>query len=159
MKQLVAVERAGLIGHCMSLVFGLAGLLLILPNPAVVAALPPFGQQVFGWSMAGGGVVYILLGAMTVAIFAYRTVGWRNWLGFMLPAVFLSLGSELLGTSTGFPFACSNGSSSEPLNHVVAPSSDGIASPILIGIFFTSKNFQPRIIAEIADQRKFLSFL
>lgn len=104
MKQLVAVERAGLIGHCLSLVFGLAGLLLILPNPAVVAALPPFGQQVFGWSMAGGGVVYILLGAMTVAIFAYRTVGWRNWLGFMLPAVFLSLGSELLGTSTGFPF-------------------------------------------------------
>lgn len=104
MKRLVVVERACLIGHCLSLFFGLAGLLLILPNPSVVAALPPFGQQVFGWSMAGGGVVYILLGAVTVAIFAYRTVGWRNWLGFMLPAVFLSLGSELLGTSTGFPF-------------------------------------------------------
>jgi len=104
MKQLVVVERACLIGHCLSLFFGLAGLLLILPNPTLVAALPPFGQQVFGWSMAGGGVVYIVLGAITVAIFAYRTVGWRNWLGFMLPAVFLSLGSELLGTSTGFPF-------------------------------------------------------
>lgn len=104
MKQLVAVERFCLIGHCVSLIFGLAGLLLVLPNPAIVAALPPFGQQVFGLSMAGGGVVYILLGAITVAIFAYRTVGWRNWLGFMLPAVFLSLGSELLGTSTGFPF-------------------------------------------------------
>jgi len=104
MKQLVAVERACLIGHCLSLVFGLAGLLLVLPNPAIVASLPPFGQQVFGWSMAGGGVAYILLGAITVAIFAYRSVGWRNWLGFMVPAVFLSLGSELLGTSTGFPF-------------------------------------------------------
>ncbi|MBF2028250.1 MAG: carotenoid biosynthesis protein [Oscillatoriales cyanobacterium C42_A2020_001] len=104
MKQLVAVERFCLIGHCVSLIFGLAGLLLVLPNPAIVAALPPFGQQAFGLSMAGGGVVYILLGAITVAIFAYRTVGWRNWLGFMLPAVVLSLGSELLGTSTGFPF-------------------------------------------------------
>ncbi|MDX2243758.1 MAG: carotenoid biosynthesis protein [Leptolyngbyaceae cyanobacterium bins.302] len=104
MKRLVVVERACLISHCLSLFFGLAGLLLVLPNPAVVAALPPFGQQVFGWSMAGGGVAYILLGAITVAIFAYRTVGWRNWLGFMVPAVLLSLCSELLGTSTGFPF-------------------------------------------------------
>lgn len=104
MKRLVAIERACLIGHCLALVFGLAGLLLVLPNPAVIAALPPFGQRVFGWSMAGGGVVYIVLGAVTVATFAYRAVGWRNWLGFMIPAVFLSLGSELLGTSTGFPF-------------------------------------------------------
>lgn len=104
MKRLVAIERVCLIGHCLALVFGLAGLLLVLPNPAVVATLPPFGQQLFGWSMAGGGVVYILLGAVTVAIFAYRSVGWRNWLGFMIPALFLSLGSELLGTSTGFPF-------------------------------------------------------
>jgi putative membrane protein len=104
MKQLVVVERACLIGHCLSLFFGLAGLLLVLPNPTVVAALPPFGQQLFGWSMAGGGVVYIVLGAITVAIFAYRSVGWRNWLGFMIPAVILSLSSELVGTSTGFPF-------------------------------------------------------
>ena len=54
--------------------------------------------------MAGGGVVYILLGAIAVAIHAYRTLGLRNWLSFMLPAVLISLSSELLGTSTGFPF-------------------------------------------------------
>jgi len=104
MRNLVAVERGCLIGHCLSLVFGLAGLLLVLPNPALIAALPPFGQQVFGWSMAGGGVVYILLGAVTVALYGFRTVGWRNLLGFMLPAIALSLCSELVGTSTGFPF-------------------------------------------------------
>lgn len=104
MKQLVNVERFCLTGHIASLVFGLAGLLLVLPNPQFIAALPPFGQTLFGWSMMGGGVVYILLGAVTVAIFAYRTLGWRNWLAFMLPSVVLSLGSELLGTSTGFPF-------------------------------------------------------
>ncbi|MEP0958125.1 carotenoid biosynthesis protein [Leptolyngbya sp. FACHB-1515] len=88
----------------MSLLFGLAGLLLVLPNPRFIAALPPFGQQAFGLSMSGGGVVYILLGAITVAVYAYRVLGLRHWLTFMLPAVFLSAGSELLGTSTGFPF-------------------------------------------------------
>jgi putative membrane protein len=104
MKHLVFVERFCLIGHVLSLLFGLAGLLLVLPNPELIAALPPFGQTLFGWSMLGGGVVYIVLGAVTVAIYAYRTLGWRNWLAFMVPAVVLSLGSELLGTSTGFPF-------------------------------------------------------
>jgi putative membrane protein len=104
MKVLVAIERICLVGHIVSLVFGLAGLLLVLPNPAFIMTLPPIGQTLFGWSMAGGGVVYILLGAITVAIYAYRTLGWRNWLGFMLPAMLLSLSSELLGTSTGFPF-------------------------------------------------------
>ncbi len=104
MKQLVVIERVCLVGHVLSLVFGLAGLLLVLPNPQFIAQLPSFGQQLFGLSMANGGVVYIVLGAVAVALYAYRTLGWQNLLGFMLPAVFLSLGSELLGTSTGFPF-------------------------------------------------------
>ncbi|MCY7392369.1 MAG: carotenoid biosynthesis protein [Leptolyngbyaceae cyanobacterium CAN_BIN12] len=104
MKQLVVTERVCLIGHVLSLVFGLAGLLLVLPNPQFIAQLPSVGQQLFGLSMANGGVVYIVLGAVAVALYAYRTLGWRNLLGFMIPAVFLSLGSELLGTSTGFPF-------------------------------------------------------
>ncbi len=104
MRQLVAIERFCLTGHILSLVFGLAGLLLVLPNPEFIAALPAFGQALFGWSMAGGGVVYILLGAVTVALYAYRTLGWRAWLLFMVPALALSLSSELLGTSTGFPF-------------------------------------------------------
>ncbi|HEY9910222.1 MAG TPA: carotenoid biosynthesis protein [Thermosynechococcaceae cyanobacterium] len=104
MKQLITVERFCLVGHVSSLVFGLAGLLLVLPNPSFIAALPPIGQAAFGLSMSGGGVVYIVLGAIVMAIYAYRTLGLRNWLGFMLPAVILSAGSELLGTSTGFPF-------------------------------------------------------
>jgi uncharacterized membrane protein len=104
MKRLVLIERVCLIGHCLALVFGLAGLLLVLPNPEFIATLPSMGQQLFGLSMAGGGVAYILLGAVTVALFAYRTLGWGTWLGFMLPALGLSLTSELVGTSTGFPF-------------------------------------------------------
>jgi putative membrane protein len=70
----------------------------------LIATLPDFGKVVFGWSMAGGGVVYMVLGIAAVAIYAYRSLGLWHWLSFMIPAIALSLGSELLGTSTGFPF-------------------------------------------------------
>lgn len=104
MKQLVNLERFTLIGHIVAMAFGLAGLLIVLPNPEIIASLSTFGQTSFQWSMAGGGVVYILLGTAAVAIYAYRTLGLWHWLTFMVPAVLLSLSSELLGTSTGFPF-------------------------------------------------------
>jgi putative membrane protein len=54
--------------------------------------------------MAGGGVVYIIFGAAAVGLYSLRTLGLGATLGFLLPSVFLSLSSELLGTSTGFPF-------------------------------------------------------
>lgn len=104
MKQLVNLQRFFLVSHIFAFVFGLAGLLIFLPHPELLEALGTFGQEAFGWSMSGGGVVNILLGTVAVAIFAYRTLGLWQWLTFMIPAVFLSLGSELLGTSTGFPF-------------------------------------------------------
>jgi uncharacterized membrane protein len=104
MNQLVTVERVCLMGHSLALAFGLAGLILVLPNPDFIQTLSPLGQSLFDLSMSGGGVIYILLGAVTIALYAYRTLGLRLWLTFMLPAIFLSLGSELLGTSTGFPF-------------------------------------------------------
>ncbi|EAZ92054.1 hypothetical protein CY0110_00310 [Crocosphaera chwakensis CCY0110] len=98
------VERILVIGHIFSMAFGLAGLLLVLPNPDFVASLPPIGKTAFAWSMAGGGVMYMLLGMAAVTVYAYRTLGVWHWLGFMLPALSISLTSELLGTSTGFPF-------------------------------------------------------
>ena len=104
MKQLVMAERFCLIGHLFSMVFGWAGLLLIVPNPELILNLPGFGQSLFQWGMAGGGVVNIILGAVVIAIYAYRTLGAWRWLTFMVSAVCLSLSSELLGTSTGLPF-------------------------------------------------------
>lgn len=103
MMQRIRVEQACLIGHLVAMAFGLAGLLVVMPHPELLA-LVPAGPQLFRWSMAGGGVVYILLGAIAVALYAQRTLGTWGWLGFMLPAIGLSLSSELLGTSTGFPF-------------------------------------------------------
>jgi uncharacterized membrane protein len=104
MKQLVNLERIFLISHIVAMAFGLAGLLIVLPHPELLEGLSTIGQTAFQWSMAGGGVVYILMGAAAVSLYAYRALGLRKWLTFMIPAVCLSLSSELLGTSTGFPF-------------------------------------------------------
>lgn len=104
MEKLIRVEQTLLIGHILSMGFGLAGILLVLPNPDLIAMLPEIGKSALPLSMANGGVVYMLLGMAAVAVYAYRTLGLWHCLGFMVPAIVLSLGSELLGTSTGFPF-------------------------------------------------------
>ena len=104
MKQLVLVERFCAIGHALSMAFGIIGLLYVMPNPDFIASLPPFGLQVFQWSLNQGGVGYIVLGALAMVFFLGRNVGWRRCALFFVPAVALSLSSELLGTSTGFPF-------------------------------------------------------
>ncbi|MDZ7958834.1 MAG: carotenoid biosynthesis protein [Aulosira sp. DedQUE10] len=104
MRQLVIAERVCLIGHIVSMVFGLVGILLVVPNAEIIMNLTEVGQTAMQWSMAGGGVVYMILGAAAVFLYAYRTLGLGRTLAFLLPSVFISLGSELSGTSTGFPF-------------------------------------------------------
>ena len=103
-KKTVTSESGFLIGHILSMAFGLAGILLVLPNAEFIIHLTQFGQTALAWSMAGGGAVYILLGTIAVSIYAYRVWGAWHWLGFMIPAIAISLGSELIGTNTGFPF-------------------------------------------------------
>ena len=106
MNRASKTENYLLVSHVLSMAFGLAGIALVLPNIEFQAKLAEFswGPKIFGWSMAGGGVVYMLLATAAVALYAYRILGVWHWLSFMIPAIALSLGSELLGTSTGFPF-------------------------------------------------------
>jgi uncharacterized membrane protein len=104
MKRLVLFQWFFLIAHVVAMVFGLAGLILVLPRPEFIATLPSFGQTLFQLSMTGGGVVYIVIGALTVFLHGYLSLGLRAITLFFVPAVLLSLCSELLGTSTGFPF-------------------------------------------------------
>lgn len=104
MKRLLALEKGLLVGHIVSMAFGLAGLLWVLPHPEFIAALPEMGKIAFRASLGWGGVIYMLLGTAAVAVYAYRTLGLWHSLAFLLPSVGLSLSSELLGTSTGFPF-------------------------------------------------------
>lgn len=99
-------EKEGyfLIAHVVAMIFGLAGLLLVLPHPQFIASLPSIGQTAFSWSMIGGGVVYMILGWAAIAIYAYRQLSLFHCFTFMIPALGISLTAELLGTSTGFPF-------------------------------------------------------
>lgn len=104
MKQLAIFERVSLIGHIVSMIFGLVGILLVIPNAEAIVSLSEFSENVMQWSMAGGGVVYMVLGALAVFVYAYRHLGLGKALAFLIPALSISLTSELLGTSTGFPF-------------------------------------------------------
>ncbi|HEY9824014.1 MAG TPA: carotenoid biosynthesis protein [Stenomitos sp.] len=104
MNRLVVFKWFCLVAHIAAMMFGLAGLIIVLPHSELILNLPSAGQQLFQLSMAGGGVVYIVLGALTVALHGFLSLGWRPLLQFLGPAVILSLCSELLGTSTGFPF-------------------------------------------------------
>jgi uncharacterized membrane protein len=104
MRQLVIAQRVCLTGHILAKAFGLIGILLVIPNAEIILNSGEVGQQAMQLSMADGGVVDIILGTVAVSIYAYRVLGWRTWLAFMVPAVLISVGSELLGTSTGFPF-------------------------------------------------------
>lgn len=103
MRNLLTIERFCLYGHLVAMAFGLAGLLWVVPHPEILRYVPA-GQQLFRWSMAGGGVGYILLGTVAMALYGYRRLGLKATLSFVLAAVGISLTSELLGTSTGFPF-------------------------------------------------------
>ncbi|MEM9977116.1 MAG: gamma-carotene 1'-hydroxylase CruF [Cyanobacteria bacterium P01_D01_bin.2] len=103
MNWLMRVEKWCLWGHILSMAFGLAGLLWVMPHPEILDYLPA-GPTLYGWSLAGGGVAYILMGVVAVSLYSYRTIGLRALATFLIPAIGVSLTSELLGTSTGLPF-------------------------------------------------------
>jgi putative membrane protein len=104
MRESVIAERVCLISHILAKVFGLIGIMLVIPNAKMILNLGDVGQTAMQLSMANGGVVDIIFGIIAVSIYACRVLGWKTWLGFLVPSVLISVGSELLGTSTGFPF-------------------------------------------------------
>ncbi|MEM6752964.1 MAG: gamma-carotene 1'-hydroxylase CruF [Cyanobacteria bacterium P01_C01_bin.38] len=104
MRQSVIAERVCLISHILAKVFGLIGIMLVIPNAKMILNFGDVGETAMQLSMANGGVVDIIFGIIAVSIYACRVLGWKSWLGFLVPSVLISVGSELLGTSTGFPF-------------------------------------------------------
>jgi putative membrane protein len=97
------LARLLLIGHLAALVFGLAGLLIALPNPQWWAG-DPRAQQVFDFGMSYGGATHILFGAAAMFAYAWVVIGKRRTLIFFAVSCLLSLSSELIGTGTGWPF-------------------------------------------------------
>jgi len=92
-----------LVSHVLALVFGLAGLLIALPRPALWAG-DRLAVQVFTLGMQYAGAAQIVLGAAALLVFGGVYLGWRRTLIFFGLSTSISLGMELLGTSTGWPF-------------------------------------------------------
>lgn len=92
-----------LLAHLAALVFGLVGLLYVLPNLAKFAS-DPNALRVYDWSMKYAGATHIIFGAAAMFAWSWRFLGARRTLIFAIAAYGISLTSELIGTGTGWPF-------------------------------------------------------
>lgn len=92
-----------LIGHLAALVFGLAGLLIAIPNPELWAD-SDLGVRVYEFGMRYAGSLHIIFGAAAMICWGIAAIGFSRTAIFFAAAVPISLTSELLGTSTGEPF-------------------------------------------------------
>lgn len=92
-----------LILHLIALVFGLVGILIMLPNPDLWSD-DPNAVRIFNWSMEHAGATHILFGAAAMFAFGVVAIGWAKTGIFLLVSFSISIGSELVGTGTGWPF-------------------------------------------------------
>jgi uncharacterized membrane protein len=99
----MSTARALLIGHIVALIFGLVGMLVMIPNPWIWSGSPVL-TAVFVASMEHAGALHIWLGAAVMLVYGIVTVGAVRTTLFLLASCAISLGFELLGTGTGWPF-------------------------------------------------------
>lgn len=92
-----------LAGHVAALLFGLAGLLIAIPNPQLWEE-SELGPKAYDFGMTYGGSLHIVFGAAAMFAYGIAAIGLRRTATFFVCAVPISLGSELIGTSTGEPF-------------------------------------------------------
>lgn len=89
--------------HMGALIFGLVGILIMLPNPDLWSN-DPFATDVFTWSMDNAGATHIIFGAACMFAYGVFAIGWRKTTIFAVTSFVLSLSFELFGTGTGWPF-------------------------------------------------------
>lgn len=100
------LERIGwalLLLHILVSLFGLVGIAVMVPNPALWSG-STLGASLFPAAVQHGGNGQILLGAAAALAFGAATVGRRATVIFFLVSVLLSLLLEFTGTSWGWPF-------------------------------------------------------
>lgn len=97
------LARILLIAHAGAVVFALLGLLVAIPNPQLWAGIPG-APAIYAFGMQYAGALHIVLGAAALFVFGGAVLGWGRTSFFFVAACALSLGMELLGTGTGWPF-------------------------------------------------------
>ncbi|MDP9470079.1 MAG: carotenoid biosynthesis protein [Chloroflexota bacterium] len=97
------IARVLLACHIAALAFGLGGLLIALPHPELWAD-SELGRKTFDFGMEYAESLHIVFGALAMFAFGTAILGLGRTAIFFVASVGLSLGSELIGTGTGWPF-------------------------------------------------------
>ena len=98
------LARLALLGHGALLVFSGIAFATFLAPPAPAWLLTPANQRVAALMFQYGGQTTVVLGALAGVLHAASRLGWRRAGAIFVVAFALSLGAELLGTTTGYPF-------------------------------------------------------
>ncbi len=91
------------VGHLMAMIFGMLGILYVIPNLGDFLSNPD-AVRVYNWGMEYGGASHMIFGAICVFALGVYIVGLRKTTLFFVLAYLISAASELVGTSTGWPF-------------------------------------------------------
>lgn len=97
------LARLFLVGHLIALAFGLMGLLYVIPNLGQFAG-DSSAMRVYEFGLTYAGSLHMIFGALAMFSFGGATIGWRKTGVFFAAAFPISLGFELVGTGTGYPF-------------------------------------------------------
>lgn len=93
-----------LVAHVALILFSTVALCTFLAGPPPAWLQTPENQLVLRWAWRISGPAYVTLGALAALAHAAGAFGTRRALGLFVAAFAISLGSELLGTTTGLPF-------------------------------------------------------
>ena len=93
-----------LVGHALLLVFSGIAFATFLAPPAPAWLLTPANQRVAATMFQYGGQTTVVLGALAGILHAAWRIGWPRALAIFVVAFVISLGAELAGTTTGYPF-------------------------------------------------------
>ncbi len=98
------VAGVALAAHAALLLFSGIAFATFLAPPAPAWLLTPANQRIAALMFQFGGQTTVVLGAIAGILHAASRLGWRSALTLFVAGFSLSLGSELLGTTTGYPF-------------------------------------------------------
>ena len=97
------LARGLVVAHLVAVAFAAFSLLVLIPYPHLWTHLPGSGTA-FAWALDHGGPLHIVLGAAAMHATLHATLGPGPAWTFLALGCTLSLGMELLGTGTGWPF-------------------------------------------------------
>ena len=99
-----AIAATALIGHALLLVLSGVAFATFLAPPSPAWLATPANQRVASLMFTFGGQTTVVLGAIAGICHAASRLNWKTALAIFVVAFSISLGAELAGTTTGYPF-------------------------------------------------------